>query len=254
MEKKAILIVSYVTNDFQRDLLKQSIESVLKYHSMDTLVVLNDNHEEPLEKLVPSLPNVIYELTKHPKSGEVNAFVWACEHVEKYSRFVFIHDSVVLHGTIPTGLTQGSHFQSLWYAVPYHASVGLMLPEVENVMKDIMIGPTNGVQLYNIILERYIYVVFGCMGVWDREFCRFIQEKTNILEHAGRFNTRNLRCLFERIVYICFAYLHHELQFRAFPALSLCGDIMGHQKHFLNTEVDSKLANNPYALKVWQGR
>lgn len=253
MEKVAVLIVSYATNDFQRDLLKQSIESVLKFHRQDTLIVLNDNHENSVEDLVPKMPSVRYELTKYPKCGEVNAFVWACQHKEEFSRFIFIHDSVVLHGRIPTSL-QKTHFQPLWYAVPHHASVGLMLPEVENVIKDIMIGPTNGTSLYNIILDRYIFVVFGCMGVWDREFCTFIEEKTTILENASRFNTRNLRCLFERIVYLCFAYLHHELPFRQFTTLSLCGDIMGHKKAFLNTEVDSSMANNPYALKVWQGR
>lgn len=254
MERIAIIVVTYVTNDFQRDLLKQSIGSVLKHHPNDTLVILNDNHEATLDDIIPSSRNIMFQKTKHPKCGEVNAYTWACEHVNEFTRFVFIHDSVILHNTIPTNLEVDIHFRPLWYAVPFFSSVGLMNKEVEDVIKDIRIGPTLGPSLYTIILERYIYVDFGCMAIWDRTFCKFIKESTNILEQASRFNTRNLRCLFERIAFICFAYLHSHFPLRKFPSISLCGDIMAHSSPFSNTVIDETLANNPYVLKVWQGR
>jgi hypothetical protein len=254
MEKVALIIVTYVKTDFQRDLLKKSVDSVLQYHPDATLVVLNDNHEELIESYLPKSSKIRYELTKHPKCGEVNAFVWSCAHTEEFTKFIFIHDSVILHGRIPTTMETRIHFRPLWYAPPFFASVGLMLQEVEDVIKDIQIGPSLGPAIYQIILNRYIFVTFGCMGVWDRDFCKFLSTKTNIITCAGRFNTRNLRCLFERVIYICFAYMHHDVPFRHFASLSICGDINNHESAFSNIKLDSSVAKNPYALKVWQGR
>ena len=254
MEKTAIIIVTYAKTDFQRELLQKSVEAALKYHPNDTIIVLNDNHEESVEDLLPKAPNLRYELTKHPRCGEVNAYVWSCENMHEFKKFAFIHDSVILHNTLPFIFDSDIHYRPLWFANPYFASVGLMLQEIEDVIKDVKIGPTDGVALYQIILERYIYVVFGCMATWDTNFCEFLKTRTNLLEQAHRFNTRDLRCLFERIIYICFAYAHPQLAFRVFPTLAICGDITNHTKPFFNILLDSELANNPYALKVWQGR
>lgn len=254
MEKVAIIIVSYTTNEFQRELLQKSVESAVKYHPNDTIVVLNDNHEVSIDTLLPKSQILRTELTKYPKCGEVNAFVWSCEHTDTFQKFVFLHDSVLLLNTLPLQFEKDIHFRPLWFATPHFASVGLMLQEVEDVIKDFKIGPTNGQALYQIILERFIFVVFGCMAIWDVEFCNFLRRETNFLGQAGKFNTRTLRCLFERLIYMCFAYAHPQLQFRAFPSLALCGDITNHSKAFSNSSLEPAAAKNPYALKVWQGR
>lgn len=250
----AVIIVTYIMTDFQKELLEKSIQAVLKFHPSDTLVVLNDNHSFSMKEFQEKFQSVQFEKTKYPKSGEVNAYTWSCENMHRFSRFLFLHDSAILINKIPIELTSQVHFKPLWYAIPHYASIGLMTLEVENVIKDIQIGPTTGPSLYNIILNRYIFVVFGCMGMWDTTFCKFIMENTNIIQNAGRFNTRNLRCLFERIVHLCYAYSHTDIPFRNFTSMSLCGDIMVHGSAFANKEFNPEIANNQYVLKVWQGR
>ena len=92
--------------------------------------------------------SLIIENTEHHASGECNPYVWSCKHVDEYDRFIFIHDSVILHGTIPVDM-KGVHFRPLWYATPYHASTGLINSDAETAILDLMIDNNNGIKLYD---------------------------------------------------------------------------------------------------------
>jgi len=258
MSKTVIITCSYSTTAFQDDLLIRNVLSVQKHHPEAQMVILNDNHEKNLYNLLKTNPGIefetiIIEPTQHKSAGECNAYVWSCKHVDEYDRFIFIHDSVILHGKIPVDL-KDVHFRPLWYATPYHASTGLINSDAETAIIELIIDNDVGTKLYDIIIRQDAYVIFGCMGVWDKEFVNFIRTRTNFLAIVYKFNTRRLRCLMERIVHIFFKYCHPSEKMKNFPSLAICGEIFKHNASFSNTSFDSKLANNPYALKIWQGR
>ena len=258
MSNTAVIICTYIKTKFQDDLLIRNVLSVQKHHPDAQMVVLNDNYDKNIYDLLKTNPKIrldslIIEHTEHQGAGECNPYVWSCKHVDEYDRFIFIHDSVILHGKIPVDLKH-VHFRPLWYATPYHASTGLINSEAESGIVELIIDNDVGTKLYDIIIRQDAYVVFGCMGVWDKEFVNFIKTRTNFLEVVYRFNTRRLRCMMERIIHIFFKYCHPSEKMKEFPSLAICGEIFKHKDDFRNTSFDPKLANNPFALKIWQGR
>jgi len=258
MLKTAVITCTYSVTEFQDDLLIKCVLSIQKHHPDAQLVVLNDNYNKNIYNLLKrnseiKLDSIIIEQTEHQKAGECNAYVWSCKHVDEYDRFIFIHDSVILHGKIPVDLKR-VHFRPLWYATPYHSSTGLINSEAESGIVELMIDMDVGTKLYDIIIRQDAYVIFGCMGVWDKEFANFIKNRTNFLAVVYRFNTRRLRCMMERIIHIFFKYCHPSEKMKEFASLAICGEIFKHKNSFNNTTFDPKLANNPFALKIWQGR
>jgi hypothetical protein len=258
MLKTAVITCTYSTTEFQDTLLIKNVLSVQKYHPDAQMVILNDNYEKNIHNVLKrnsdiKFDSLIIEHTEHRAAGECNAYVWSCKHVNEYDRFIFIHDSVILHGKIPIDLKH-VHFRPLWYATPFHASTGLINLDVETAIVELIVDNDVGTKLYDIIIRHDAYVIFGCMGVWDKEFVNFIRTRTNFLAVVYKINTRRLRCMMERIIHIFFKYCHPSEKMKTFPSLAICGEIFKHKDNFSNTSFDPKLANNPYALKIWQGR
>ncbi len=246
------ITVSYIKTDFQKTLLKHNLESIARFYPSATRVLLNDNPSQIFD------PNefgegVCIESTQYPQSGEVNAYVWSAIHADEYDRFVFLHDSTALIGQLPMDLGQ-YHFRPIWYATPFHTATGMLELDVQDTMSSLEINGKPGLQFYQELIRKNLYVVFGGMAVWDSTFATFVKSKTNLIQVAGLFNTRRLRCLFERVVYCMFKECHPTHKLNDFPKVSFCGDIFKHKAPFTNTSLDPKMANNPFVLKVWQGR
>jgi hypothetical protein len=95
-------------------------------------------------------------------------------------------------------------------------------------------------------------IVFGCMGIFNISFLNYLIHDTNFLENAYMFNTRYLRCFFERLLYM---FLSEFYNIDNYYSYSICGDICNHGQFYHHMCIlDNNLANNPFALKVWQGR
>jgi len=258
MLKTVVITCTHSTTDFQDELLIKSILSIKTHHPDAQMVILNDNYTKNIYDLLKTVPGIqvdtlIIEDTEHQGAGEGNAYVWSCKHVDEYDRFIFIHDSVILHGKIPVDLKH-VHFRPLWYASPFHASTGLINSEAESGIVELIVDNDIGIKLYDSIIRKDVFVIFGCMGVWDKEFANFIRTRTNFLAVVSRFNTRRLRCMMERIIHIFFKYCHPSEKLKEFSSLAICGEIFKHKNNFTNTSFDATLANNPFALKIWQGR
>jgi hypothetical protein len=98
----------------------------------------------------------------------------------------------------------------------------------------------------------YGSIVFGGMAVFDRTFLDFLSEKTNLQSIAPLFNTRKLRCFFERLLYIILSEFYDITNYTAY---SVCGDILNHEQVFCSsTLLNSTISKNPYIVKIWQGR
>ncbi len=247
----ACIVVSYVTSDFQETLLEKNIQSLQHHYPTAKIILLNDHHDRPLKDIFGAAVHI--EPTQYPQSGEVNAYVWAATHAEDFDRFLFVHDSTIALKQLPMNL-EPYHFRPVWYATPFHTATGMLELDVQDTMSKLEINSIPGLTIYQDIIKKNLYVVFGGMAVWDSTFSKFIRDKTNLLQVAGLFNTRRLRCLFERIVYVMFRECHPSHKLNDFPKVSFCGDIFKHKSPFTNTSLDPTKANNPYLLKVWQGR
>jgi hypothetical protein len=83
------------------------------------------------------------------------------------------------------------------------------------------------------------------MGIFTSKFLDFLSTRTNFLEIVEYFCTKNLRCFFERLLYIIVRENNCNYD-------SLCGDIFNQQGAFQKTEsIDSKTAGNKYAIRIW---
>jgi hypothetical protein len=98
----------------------------------------------------------------------------------------------------------------------------------------------------------YGSIVFGGMAIFDRTFLDFLEKQTNFLSIAHLFNTRKLRCFFERLLYIILSDFY---DITSYTSYSICGDILNHDMVFCSsTFLNSSISKNPYVVKIWQGR
>jgi hypothetical protein len=246
-ERVAVIIVTYQKTEFQKELLAACIKSVTTHMKHASVIVLDDNHSS--ENLPDVMPAIGLEKTKHPQCGEVNAYVWACEHRSEYDTFVFLHDSTIVLKEIPTVIPD--HFRPLWYASKCIRD-NLKGGGVEDIMKEFRVKGESCDTIYQALLQNRGSIVFGGMAIFDSVFLKFVAEETNVLELAPRLNTRFLRCFFERLLFMVYSKFGDSNKFNR---SALCGDIFNHRDAFHPCKtIRPELAGNPYVLKIWQGR
>ncbi len=241
------IVTVYQQNKDQKEYLYHCVAKIRQHHRLATIVLLDDDHT------TETLPDTVYpcikEKTKHPRCGEVNAYVWACQHRTEYDIFVYIHDTTILIQPLPLELP--NHFRPLWHSSKcmnnnVHGSV------VNTFMDNFRILGNDCKDILKELRANRGGVCFGSMAIFDQHFLTFLSESTNFLELAYMLNTRFLRSFFERVIYIVYCKFSDP---ESFNKSSLCGDIFKHGNQFRNTEWNNpKLANNPYILKIWQGR
>jgi hypothetical protein len=247
MSRLAVIVTTYQIEERHKQFFYHCITSIRKYHNTATIVILDDNHKT--SELPPTPFTCRKEKTKYPRCGEVNAYVWACEHKDEYDTFIYLHDTALLINTLPLDLPH--HFRPLWFSSKcmnnnVHGS------DVNRFIDDFRVDGKDCKDLLTELRANRGSVVFGAMGIFDKEFLSFIKDKTNFLELASRLNTRFLRSFFERVVYMIYCRFTDPVNF--IPS-ALCGDIFNHGSQFRNTEFHNKsIAKNPYVLKIWQGR
>jgi hypothetical protein len=239
------IVTCYSVTEFQKKLLFNCIESIHRFYPDDTIQVLDDNHTAKC----PTLPKYCkIEKTKYSRCGEVNAYVWACNNINKYNRYVFIHDSTQLLSKLPTELPY--HYRAFWYSSQCvdHNTRG---KEIDEFIEKFKIKGKNVKKVLNDLRKRAGNLSFGAMAMWDNEYNNYIIKNTNFLEVAPLLNTRPMRSFFERLVYIIYFYFQNPNLFRE---NTINGDIMGHKNTFNNRDMNPLCAGNPYLLKIWQGR
>ena len=234
VESNYVFIVTcYTITDFQKSLLLNCVDSIHRFYPDETIQVLDDNHNAEL----PQLPEYCkVEKTPHPRCGEVNAYVWACKNVNKYNRYVFIHDSTQLLSKLPTELFH--HYRSFWYSSRCidHNTTG---PEIEAFIEKFTIKEKDVVKVLTYLRKKCGNLSFGAMGMWDNEYNNYL------------INTRSMRSFFERLVYIIYFYFQNP---NNFVRNTISRDIIRHKNVFNNKDLNPSCANNPYLLKIWQGR
>jgi hypothetical protein len=206
---------------------------------------LDDNHTAKF----PTLPKYCkIEKTKYSRCGEVNAYVWACNNINKYNRYVFIHDSTQLLSKLPTELAY--HYRAFWYSSRCidHDTTGR---EIDDFIAKFIINGKDVKKILKDVRNRCGNLSFGAMGMWDNEYNNYLIQQTNFLEVASTLNTRPMRSFFERLVYIIYFYFQNS---NNFIRNTISGDIIRHRNVFKNTDMNPVCANNPYLLKIWQGR
>lgn len=245
--RTAVILTTYVKTSFQREMLNRCITSVVKHINPNLIIVLDDDHSTPA---TPDVPDGVHIMkTLYPQCGEVNAYAWACAHTDEFDRFVFLHDSTIVLGPIP--LDVPDHFRPLWYTSKY-ISDNVKGGGVEEIIHEFKVKGELCLDLYQQLVNNRGSIVFGGMAIFDAHFAKFLAEETNFLVLAHKFNTRHLRCFFERVMYIIYCRFCNG---SIFNRSALCGDIFHHKYAFQrNRGVVPEFANNPYVLKVWQGR
>jgi hypothetical protein len=240
------IITCYSITDFQKKLLLNCVESIHRFYPDETIQVLDDNHAVSEFPKVPEYCKV--EKTIHPRGGEVNAYVWACRNVNKYNRYIFIHDSTQLLSKLPTELQY--HYRAFWYSSRCidHNTTG---PEIDAFIKKFTIKEKDALKVLNDIRKKGGNLAFGGMAMWDNEYNNYLIQETNFLDVVHLLNTRPMRSFFERLLYIIYFYFQNS---NNFTKNTIIGDIISHKNVFVNTEINPSCAKNPYLLKVWQGR
>ncbi len=246
-ERVAVIIVTYQKTEFQKELLQACLKSVQTHMKNASIFVLDDNHLN--HTILDAIPGISVERTKFPQCGEVNAYVWACEHRTEYDTFIFLHDSTFMLKELPTSTPD--HFRPLWYASKCIRD-NLKGSGVEDIMKEFKVKGESCDTIYSALLQNRGSIVFGGMAIFDSVFLNFFAEETNFLEMAPRLNTRFLRCFFERLLFMVYSKFGDSNKFNR---SALCGDIFNHRDAFHPSKtIRPELANNPYVLKIWQGR
>jgi len=239
------IVTCYSITEFQKKLLLNCTESIHRFYPDESIQVLDDNHTAEFPQ-VPTYCKI--EKTKYSRCGEVNAYVWACNNINKYNRYVFIHDSTQLLNKLPTELAY--HYRTFWYSSrcidhdTKSAAVDVFIKKFTIKGKDV-------VKVLTDVRKRCGNLSFGAMAIWDNEYNNYLIKNTNFLEVASLLNTRPLRSFFERLVYIIYFYFQNS---NNFIRNTISGDIISHRNVFKNTDMNPSSANNPYLLKIWQGR
>lgn len=247
----AVLITTCVRNLTHQLILTKCAESVRQHYPTADCIILNDS--PPTTTItVPEGCNVYP--APHPNCGEVNAYVWACQHKDDYELFLFIHDSTFVLSPIDVTTLAPNHFRPLWWLNLNrgHIGGGCQGKEVHAIIDSFTVERKDEfLDLFTLAKQSKTELVFGGMALFSRAFCEDLVGRTNFLEVAPMFPSRPLRCFFERFIYLV---AHHLNPIKEFGRLAYCGCIHRHGNPFRNTEYIPARAANPYVLKIWQGR
>jgi len=246
---KTVFIITFCsTKPYHESFLKICVNRIRLFHPESDIIILNDSQSHEITTKFDSCVRI--EKTHHTSCGEVNAYVWACEHKNEYSKYIFIHDSVFLINRLMLDI-EPIHFRPLW-TVSRYKSDDTCGADTDNIVNRILLNNKRiDDQILNV-RNGFGSVIFGSMGVFNKLFIEFLCNSTNFLDIANMFHTRKLRSFFERILYIFVTGFYDTTQFNSF---SICGDIIEQEYTFkLSSPLYSSYANNPYALKIWQGR
>jgi len=246
--KDVFIITTYINKPYHEALLKQCVKRVQLFHPEAYIVILNDSHNVKIS--IEEADNLKIINTKNHRCGEINAYVWACENKWLYRNYFYIHDSAFLINRIIVDLSE-IHYRPLWYS-SCHIHNNTTGSDISGIINNFNINDTDIHNRAHRLQLGYGSIVFGGMAVFDSTFLEFLSTKTNFLSLSHLFNTRNLRCFFERLLYIILSDFYDISNFTSY---SLCGDIINHDQAFSSSVfLNSSLARNPYVLKIWQGR
>jgi hypothetical protein len=246
-KKDVFIITTYITKPHHPTVLKLSVSRIQLYHPDADIIILNDSQSITLEGFDSS---VRIESTRYQRCGELNAYVWACEHMNEYNHFIFIHDSVLLISRILFDL-EGINFRPLWYGSRC-INDDTNSPEIELIISKFRLKKNSISTKIHEIRKGNGSIIFGGMAVFNKKFLEFVVHDTNFMDVAYLFNTRHLRSFFERLLYIILTDFYMISNFHSY---SLCGDIFNHESAFRSCSLlQSDLCRNPFALKIWQGR
>ncbi len=237
--KRVILIPSCVQTEFQAELLKKCLLQVRKvYNDNQTdIVVFKDNSNE----YFPVLKDCIVIDAYVKKGGEINPYIFASKNSDDYDIFIFIHDSVLLERELPEDFMQEEVFRSLWYSDKY-IEHGTNIEYHENIKK-----------IYTVMECKIHEVCFGAMGIWTKEFAKFLANHTTFQSISSVFTDRKMRTFFERFL-VCLVSQKQTIV--TWRKRAICGNIFNHKNAFYNTDTNfrEEIAGNPFALKLWQKR
>lgn len=244
-----IFIVTFCnTKSYHETMLKICIDRIRLFHPDADIVILNDSHSYEIKTVYDKCVRI--EKTKYALCGEINAYVWACEHKNEYTNYIFIHDSVFLIKRIIFNIGT-LHFRPLWFVSRFKSDDTFGVDTDKIIDKIIM----NAHDVQNDIIKirnEQGHVIFGSMAMFDNSFLEYLSKSTNFLDVANMFHTRKLRSFFERVLYI---FISGFYDMNNFENYFVFGDILGQQNAFyFSSPLYSTCSNNPYALKIWQGR
>jgi hypothetical protein len=246
--KNVFIITTYLNKPHSELLLKTCVKRIQLFHPESDIIILNDSHSVNIS--IPTTKTLKIEYTKYPQSGELNAYVWACEHKDEYKEFFFIHDSVLLINRFLVDL-EGINYRGLWYS-SFYINDDTRGSDIDAIVSEFKINGHPITTKINTIRQGHGSIVFGSMGVFNSKFLEFLKNNTNFLDLVSLFNTRKLRSFFERLIYIILSEFYDV---KYFDSYSLCGDINNHEEAFSFTCIlHTTFTNNLYALKIWQGR
>jgi hypothetical protein len=249
-KSKSIFIITFCsTKIYHESFLKLCVDRIRLFHSDSDIVILNDSPSLEITTKFDSCVQI--EKTKYKSCGEINAYVWACEHIYEYDNYIFIHDSVFLVNRINYDM-QDIHFRPLWISTRF-ISDDTFGDDTDLILEHILIKDKKIDQDKIInIRQGNGSIVFGSMGIFNNVFVDFLRNSTNFMDIASMFHTRKLRSFFERVIYIYLSYFYDVSSFNYY---AICGDILEQNYTFmLSCPLYSTYVNNSYALKVWQGR
>jgi hypothetical protein len=248
MNSSVFIVTTYLSQPHHQSTLKQCINRIQLFHPDSDIIILNDSHSVSISINQSDHLKIIH--TKYPKCGEINAYVWACENKDKYEKFHYIHDSTFLINRFSFDLSS-IHFRPFWYSsVNIHEDT--TSAEIDSIIHKFLLKDKDiHVRTHRLQLG-YGSIVFGGMAIFDRVFLEFLINKTNLLSLAPLFNTRKLRCFFERLLYIILSEFY---DITSYTSYSICGDILNHEMVFCSSVfLNSSISKNPYLVKIWQGR
>jgi hypothetical protein len=248
MNKSVFIVTTFISQPHHMTTLKLCIKRIELFHPDSEIIILNDSHSVKITISESERLKVIN--TSYPQCGEVNAYVWACENKYKYETFYYIHDSTFLISRINLTL-ESIHYRPLWYSSS-HIHEDTKSHDINTIIYNFNINNKDIHQRANRLQLGYGSIVFGGMAMFDRTFLDYLENKTNFLRIAHLFNSRKLRCFFERLLYVVLSEFYDITNFSSY---AICGDILNHDYVFCSSSfLNSNISNNPFAVKIWQGR
>jgi len=238
------VIVSYIKNEKQQELLKRCIESINRFHPLDQIVIIDDNSELPLLPKSERLKNYQIIKSEYHRAGELLPYYYYWKYQGFGSKkMVFLHDSMFLSRALTKEETDSDvrfhwHFETHRYD-----NMELIKKMLKNLKSPITIP------------EKW----YGCFGVASTISLKTLNHLQSKYEFCTLLlpliKTREDRCCLERV----FAILCFVEKYVTLENCSNFGDILLFPGHFSDWERKHKkksmVKSKNYAiLKTWQGR
>lgn len=246
-EKAAFIVTTYCTADLHRYYLHSCLDALVTWFEGHHIYVLYSGEKPDY----PQQQDVSFHQKEYEDAGELNPYFFVLSaECGDHPQFCFIHDSVVLKYPFKSFMDDHDRDEVciLWNASS-HIHQDVLLDENAMILDTFCIRGETAREHFQRNWDS-LFLVFGGMTLFTKEFSQKMMEVSNLREVAPLFQNKHHRCLWERLMSLLMIAVYGEEG--AFQIPVLLGDIFLHPQAFRNQVHDCM--GSDVATKMWANR